>query len=335
MIRRIGRRPIGRTSASMGDRAVNANSAKIAVVGAGSIGIGWALHFAAHGHEVRLFDVDAKQRELVAPRVKERLEALKAHNLLDEDIAKVASRISTHDSLAQALAGANYIQECGPENVDFKESLFLEIESLADPRAVIASSSSAIPSSRFTGKLKHPERALVVHPGNPPYLLLVAELVPHPETSREVIEFVKALLESSGMSAVVVHGEPEGFVFNRLQGAVLREAYALVRDGVISPREIDEIMIQGLGKRWSLIGAFGTSALNVKGGIEAHAERMAASYHRMGLERGQDDPWSDELVAKVAEDMKKKFPVANWEEDVIKRDLALMRLTALMKELGL
>lgn len=312
-----------------------AKTARIAIVGAGSIGIGWALHFAAHGHEVRLFDVDANQLELVGQRVKERLEALRNHHLLEEEISTITARISTHDSLARTIEDADYIQECGPERVEFKESLFLEIEGLADEKAVIASSSSAIPSSRFTTKMKHPERALVVHPGNPPYLLLVAELVPHPGTSKEVIDFVKELLEGSGMSAVVVHGEPEGFVFNRLQGAVLREAYALVRDNVISPREIDEIMIQGLGKRWSLIGAFGTSALNVKGGIEAHAERMAASYHRMGLERGQDDPWSDELVKKVAEDVKKKFPVETWEQDVIKRDLALMKLTALMRELGL
>lgn len=319
----------------MGDLAQNAREARIAIVGAGSIGIGWALHFAAHGHEVRLFDVDANQLTLVESRIKERLEALKAHDLLEEQISTIANRISTWERLAKAVEGADYIQECGPEKVEFKESLFLEIETLASESAVIASSSSAIPASRFTKKMRHPERALVVHPGNPPYLLLVAELVPHQGTSSEVIDFVKRLLEDSGMSAVVVHGEPEGFVFNRLQGAVLREAYALVRDGVISPREIDEIMIQGLGKRWALIGAFGTSALNVKGGIEAHAKRMGASYHRMGVERGQDDPWSDELVARVAEDMKKKFPVENWEADVIKRDLALIKLTALMREMGL
>jgi 3-hydroxyacyl-CoA dehydrogenase len=183
--------------------------------------------------------------------------------------------------------------------------------------------------------MRHPERTLIVHPGNPPYLLLVSELVPHATTSEETVAFVKDLLESTGMSAVLVHGEPEGFVFNRLQGALLREAYCLVRDGVISPRELDEIMIRGLGKRWSLIGAFGTSALNVKGGITAHAARMGDSYRRMGKERGQDDPWDESLVAKVAANISKKFAPENWENDVLQRDLALMKLTAVMKELGL
>lgn len=320
----------------MGSNAIQAGAeARIAVVGAGSIGIGWALHFASHGHEVRLFDVDAAQLASVASRIKERLELLSQHSLITDSIDTIANRISTHGSLAEAVKEADYIQECGPENLEFKRNLFLEIEGSASKSAVIASSSSAIPSSKFTGSLQHPERALVVHPGNPPYLLLVAELVPHSKTSSEVLVFVRELLESTGMSAVIVHGEPEGFVFNRLQGAVLREAYCLVRDGVISPRELDEIMIRGLGKRWSLIGAFGTSALNVQGGITAHAARMGDSYHRMGLERGQDDPWNEELVAKVAEDISKKFPPENWEADVVKRDLALMKLTAVMKELGL
>jgi len=308
---------------------------KIAIVGAGSIGIGWALHFASHGHEVRLFDVDATQRASVDSRVRERLVLLKDHGLISESIETIAERVSTHESLSGAVEGADYIQECGPEKVDFKRELFLEIESSTSDSAVIASSSSAIASSRFTQDMRHPERALIVHPGNPPYLLLVSELVPHAKTSQETLDFVKDLLESTGMSAVIVRGEPEGFVFNRLQGAVLREAYCLVRDGVISPRELDEIMIRGLGKRWSLIGAFGTSALNVKGGITAHAARMGDSYHRMGKERGQDDPWDQELVAKVAEDISRKFDPDHWEQDVLKRDLALMKLTALMKEFGL
>ena len=310
-------------------------TSRIAIVGAGSIGIGWALHFASYGHEVKLFDVDTAQLKSVDARVRERLTPLKEHGLIAEDIDLISSRISTHTVLEDAVAGADYIQECGPENLEFKRDLFLEIESFATTTAVIASSSSAIPASKFTATMMHPERALVVHPGNPPYLLLVAELVPHAGTSSEVISFVKGLLESTGMSAVVVHGEPEGFVFNRLQGAVLREAYCLVRDGVISPRELDEIMIRGLGKRWALIGAFGTSALNVKGGIRAHAARMSDSYHRMGIERGQDDPWTEEMVSRVAEDISKKFPPEDWEHDVMRRDLALMKLTALMKELGL
>jgi L-gulonate 3-dehydrogenase len=307
---------------------------KIAIVGAGSIGAGWAILFASAGKSVALYDPELEQRQNVTTRIGERLTLLSKHGLLQDSVDQVLNRIQVFDDLAAALSGASLIQECGPERVEIKREIFREIEGLADRDAIIASSSSAIKPSDFTHEMKHPERALVIHPGNPPYLILVGEVVPTPRTSESVIARVQQILESSGMSAVVVRNEPQGFVFNRLQGAILREAYCLVRDGVISARDLDEIMIKGLGKRWALIGAFGASTLNVKGGIRAHVARMGESYYKMGLERGQNDPWTPDLVEEVASDMEKKFPVEKWEEDVLERDEALMRLTRLMRELG-
>ena len=307
---------------------------KIAIVGAGSIGIGWSVLFACARHHVSIYDPESAQLESAKNRIGERLTLLKSHGLLDEDVDHVLDRITVFDNLASAVSEATLIQECGPERVEIKREIFREIEKSADVDAVIASSSSAIKPSEFTNEMKHPERALVIHPGNPPYLILVGEIVPTSRTSDAVIARVREILESSGMSAVLVRNEPQGFVFNRLQGAILREAYSLVREGVISPRELDEIMIKGLGKRWALIGAFGASSLNVKGGIRAHVARMGESYYQMGHERGADDRWTPDLVEKVASDMEKKFPVENWEADVLERDKALMKLTRLMKELG-
>ena len=307
---------------------------KIAIVGAGSIGIGWSVLFACARHHVSIYDPESAQLESAKNRIGERLTLLKSHGLLDEDVDHVLDRITVFDNLASAVSEATLIQECGPERVEIKRAIFREIESSADVDAVIASSSSAIKPSEFTNEMKHPERALVIHPGNPPYLILVGEIVPTSRTSDAVIARVREILESSGMSAVLVRNEPQGFVFNRLQGAILREAYSLVREGVISPRELDEIMIKGLGKRWALIGAFGASSLNVKGGIRAHVARMGESYYQMGHERGADDRWTPDLVEKVASDMEKKFPVENWEADVLERDKALMKLTRLMKDLG-
>jgi 3-hydroxyacyl-CoA dehydrogenase len=307
---------------------------KIAIVGAGSIGVGWAILFASAGHEIAIYDPERAQRESAKDRMSERLQLLKTHDLLGDSVDQVLERISITDQLAVAVSQAAMIQECGPERVEMKREIFREIEAASDAEALIASSSSAIKPSDFTDEMKYPERALVIHPGNPPYLILVGEIVPTSKTSDAVIAKACKILESSGMSAVIVRNEPRGFVFNRLQGAILREAYALVREGVISPRELDEIMIKGLGKRWALIGAFGASSLNVKGGIRAHAARMGESYYQMGKERGADDPWTPDLVEKVAQDMEKKYPVENWEEDVLERDEALMKLTRLMRELG-
>ena len=110
------------------------------------------------------------------------------------------------------------------------------------------------------------------------------------------------------MSPVRIRREVEGFVFNRLQGAVLREAYCLVRDGVASAEDIDRVMREGPGRRWSILGPFEVAELNTRGGIDAHARLLGPAYARMGAERGQSDPWTEDLVASVSAAVQKRFP---------------------------
>ena len=130
------------------------------------------------------------------------------------------------------------------------------------------------------------------------------------------------------MSPVRVRREVEGFVFNRLQGAVLREAYCLVRDGVATPQDIDRVMRDGPGRRWAILGPFEVAELNTRGGIDAHAKLLGPAYARMGAERGQDDPWTDDLVATVSAAVQARFPRDAWEDNVDWRDRALMALEA-------
>ena len=138
----------------------------------------------------------------------------------------------------------------------------------------------------------------------------------------------RMILEGVGLSVVVVHEEIEGFVFNRLQGAVLREAYCLVRDGIASVDDIDRIMRDGLGLRWSVIGPFETVDLNTVGGIEAHAARLGPAYARMGAERGQHDPWTPELVAEVARQRREALPLEDWQARGAWRDRQIMAALA-------
>ena len=172
------------------------------------------------------------------------------------------------------------------------------------------------------------ERCLVIHPGNPPYLIRVAEVIPAPFTSDETIKKCERLLEQAGLVPIRVNREVEGFVFNRLQGAMLREAYCLVRDGVASVEDIDRIVRDGLGFRWSVMWPFETVDLNTRGGIKAHAERMGPSYERMGAERGQHDPWTEELVEQVEAERRALLPLDQWEERTAWRDRSLMALLA-------
>ena len=305
---------------------------KFSIIGSGSIGIGWAIVFARAGYSVKVFDIEEAALKNFNTQIKSRLELLGENELLAENPQAVLERIQTTLDLAEAVAEADYIQECGPESVEIKRELFTKLANLAKPEAILASSSSALRPSEFASDVASNERCLVVHPGNPPYLISIAEVVPAEFTSEEAIKTCTDLLTKVGIIPIRVNNEPQGFVFNRLQGAILREAYCLVRDGVISPTDLDLIVTEGLGKRWSIIGPFATSALNVRGGIKAHVARMGKSYFEMGKERGQNDPWDESLVDIVAADIDKKLPDANWEENTKKRDLALMKLNKLFEK---
>ena len=305
---------------------------RVTIIGAGAIGLAWAIVFAQAKYQVSVFDVDESQRSQFKEKVRRRLELLKEHQLLDSDVDVLLNLITIYSRIEEACLDSEFIQECGPESLELKQDLFHNLESIAHVNVIFASSSSAIKPSLISEKMLRPERFLVVHPANPPYLLPVVEIVPSAKTSEIVVEKTTEFLISLNMVPILVYGEPEGFVFNRLQGAVLREAYCLVRDGVISPLDLDKVMTNGLGRRWSVIGPFATSALNVKGGLVAHAKRMADSYFRMGKERGQNDLWSDELVNKVSLSIESKWKNEDWDKNVLRRDIALMELMKNVKE---
>ena len=297
----------------------------VAVIGAGSIGVGWAIVFARAGMSVALHDVDPQRRALAQREVHDTVAELHRQGLLD-DPDGLLDRVRTAADIAEALVGAVHVQECAPEDLDLKRRLFAQLDETVPSDAVLASSSSALAASQFASDLVGRSRCLVAHPANPPYLLPVVEIVPAPFTSLGAVGATRDLLTDARMSVVVLRREIEGFVYNRLQGALLREAYCLVRDGVVEPEDVDTIVYEGLGRRWSVIGPFETAHLNTRGGIEAHARRLGPAYARMGAERGQDDPWNPELVERVARSVHRRFPLDSWGESVAWRDRALMAL---------
>jgi 3-hydroxyacyl-CoA dehydrogenase len=302
--------------------------APIAIVGAGSIGVAFAIVFTRAGHPVRLYDPDAQMRAAAPATLHARATDLTAAGLLDETADALVARLQVTDDLAKAVDGVAMVIECAPERVELKQALFTELDRLAPPEAILASASSALPASRYAGELPGRGRCLVAHPGNPPYLIPVIEIVPAPFTDPAAADRAQALFAAAGMLPIRVGKEVEGFVFNRLQGAILREAYCLVRDGVASVADIDTVVREGLGMRWSLIGPFETVDLNTRGGIASHAQKMGPAYERMGAERGQHDPWTAELVAEVDGQRRAQLPLADWEARVAWRDRALMQLVA-------
>ena len=307
------------------------SSRTVAVIGAGSIGIAWAVVFASAGVAVRLFETDEAVRPAALREVESVLTALSDAGLIAEPVADVLSRVGMRDTLAATVAGADFVQECVIEDIDVKRALFAELDRITPPDVVLASSTSTIMASLFAADVPGRRRCLVVHPANPPYFLRVAEIVPASFTSAEAIESARELLTQVGVTPIVLNREIEGFAFNRLQGAMLREAYCLVRDGILSATDLDTLVREGLGLRWSVIGPFTTSELNTRGGLRRHAEVIGPVYARIGVQRGTDDPWTPETIEQVASEIEQRLPHATWEENVRERDLAMIRLASLLR----
>jgi 3-hydroxyacyl-CoA dehydrogenase len=299
----------------------------VAVIGAGLVGAGWAIVFARAGLEVRIYDVNPQATEWALALITEQLKELKSFALVDDPLA-IAARLRPAAQLADAVKGAAYAQESVLERVDLKRSLMQELEAVAPPDMVIGSSSSGIPASAFTHGLNISSRVLVVHPVNPPYLVPVVELVPSPDTSQATVVFADTLMRGLERSVVHVRKEVQGFVLNRLQSALLREAWALVEDGVASCEDIDKTMRDGLGWRWSFMGPFETIDLNAPGGVADYANRLGPLYQEIAQSRTHEESWSPELIQKVEAERRSVLSQDALASRRAWRDRRLMQLAA-------
>jgi len=271
----------------------------IAIVGAGLVGAGWALVFARAGLAVQIYDANPAIASAAVPLIMGQIADLTAHGLLIEPADAILARLTVCDTLAQAVDGAIYVQESILERTDVKRALMLELEAIATPDLIIGSSTSGIPASVFASGLTITPRVVIAHPVNPPYLVPVVEIVPSPETDPAVVEFTAALMEAVGQSVVHVRKEVDGFVLNRLQAVLLREAWALVEEGVASCEDIDKTVRDGLGWRWSFMGPFETIDLNAVGGVADYAQRLGPLYRGIADSRSHAQEWSPELIANV------------------------------------
>ncbi|MCZ2496361.1 3-hydroxyacyl-CoA dehydrogenase [Xylophilus sp. Kf1] len=300
----------------------------VAVVGAGLVGAGWAVVYARAGLQVRLFDADPAVTRRAMPLIAEQLAGLARHRLITEDPAAVLARITPCDTLAEAVAGVAYVQESVLERVEVKRGLMVALDGLLGPDAVVGSSTSGIPGSAFALGLGISPRVLIVHPVNPPYLVPVVELVPSPETSPHTLALAEALMRAVGQTVVRVRKEVEGFVLNRLQAVLLREAWALVQEGVASCEDIDRTVRDGLGWRWSFMGPFETIDLNAPGGVADYAVRLGPLYQRIAASRTHTQPWDAALIDEVQAQRRTFLPQADLQARRAWRDEKLMAFAA-------
>lgn len=221
--------------------------AAIAIIGGGLMGHGIAQVFARAGHAVRVHDPSAQILATLQQRIRRNLSDL-GQQVSDAD------RVTGHDSLAAAVAGAAVVFEAGPEDLALKQQIFASIEAIALPHAILASNTSVIPITQIMSGLQRGERALGTHWWNPPYLVPLVEVIRTPATSAAAVSEMTALLTAAGKTPVTVEKDVPGFVGNRLQHALWREAIALVQNGVCDARTVDTVVKASFGRRLAVLG---------------------------------------------------------------------------------
>lgn len=304
----------------------------VALVGGGIIGASWALVFARAGFSVRLYARNAATRASLFDRIAASAEAARA---IAPDVAAEAilARITLADSLEAALDGADYVQESLEENLDLKKTVFAELDRLAAPEAVLASSTSSIGASFFAPDLAGRHRCLVAHPLAPPHLIPVVEVVAAPFTSAGAVEKTFALMRAIGQSPVRVNSEQPGFVLNRLQGALITEMIRTIEAGIMTPDDIDTLISDGFGLRWAFLGPLEGVDLNAPGGIADYLTRYGFMFDRLAAERGGKTPVATpEVTATIATAMRAKLPLDAIPDRVAWRDRRMAALRALRRE---
>lgn len=300
---------------------------RIAIVGSGLIGRAWATVFCSHGFDVAMTDPFPEATRNAKAFIGESLEELAGLGLVADSEAALA-RVTIADSLAGALEGATLVQENGPETIEAKRALFAQMDRLAAPDAILASSTSFIVASAFSEGLAGRARCLVAHPVNPPHLVPIVELAPAPWTDPAVVARARDIYVRAGQSPITLKREMPGFVLNRLQAVLLAEAFRMVGTGVCSPQDLDVTIRDGLGLRWSFMGPFETIELNAPGGIPDYCARYGPSLERMSSEVILEDPFGAQNVARIMQEWPDAPSPARVAELSKWRDTRLAQLKA-------
>lgn len=302
------------------------NIRSAAVVGAGIIGSSWALVFARAGLPVRIWSRSEERTSATKNAIAAAARALEGTGLGGD--AHTLQRISFHGTLTETLHGVDFVQESATEDLTLKQELLRQVEEGAHNEAIIGSSTSGLMPSKLSGALARPERFLVVHPLTPPHLLPIIELCKCPDTHESVVASVAEFLKSVGQYPVLLKAEIPGFALNRILGAMLNECFALIRDGIVTPEDIDPLLTEGFGLRWATIGPFAAMDLNAPGGIAEYLRRYGGIFDLVARSRGISPVLDDALIAQVATSMRPVLDTVDVHTRLSRRDRGIAMLRA-------
>ena len=301
----------------------------IGICGAGLIGASWAVGFANHGYNVLVYDANPEivtNFFKVVDQLADDLEIFKK-----VDLKKLKSSIKICDNLEQVCKDSLLIQESIVEDLDEKKNIFFEFEKYTSVDTILASSSSYLLPSKISEKLKNKQRCIVAHPALPPHVVPFVEICPSSETSLEVIEKAKDIYKTAHYVPIVLKKEIEGFVLNRLQGALLNEAVRLHEEGYASIDDIDISLKHALGIRWAFLGPFEIMDLNAPGGIGDSFTRYRKGIKKLAQQQNSVPEYTDEYIKKLESEQRERLKLADREERTKKRN----KLIALVRKLKL
>jgi L-gulonate 3-dehydrogenase len=304
----------------------------VVLVGAGVVGRGWIRVF-AQAAEVRIYDPEQAQVVRALDWLREDLGVDLAENLLHAgERDRILQHVRGENNLAAALADADYVQESSPERLPEKRALFKELDRLAPPGAILASSSSALDISEIARGLPGAARCVIAHPFNPPHLIPVVEMLGGSETAPALLTRACDMLAACGQIPVRLQRYVPGFLGNRLQAALIREALHLVETGVADPLAVDAVIRDGLALRWATIGNFGANHTNADTGIAGYFERYAEPFRTLMKDLDSDPPRFDPGILKsIAEAVEQREGAPDVAALCRKRDIMIKRLNQLKR----
>jgi len=307
---------------------------RVACVGVGTIGHGWATLFAMKGLEVNLYDVEPSKLEWALRRIEANLEFLASRDYIESGtVSRALGKLKSFKSLEEAVRDVEYIQESAYESYSVKRGLFRRIDGVAPRSAIIATSSSGLLMSEIQKATSNPDRCIVVHPWNPPHLIPLVELVPGDMTSEETVKRAYSFMERLGKVPVVLRKEVPGYIGNRLQVAVWREALDLVDRGVASLEDVEKALYAGPGIRWAFMGSNLTLHLGGgEGGLKYLIEHLGGKYSEYWRDMAKWTSIPDSAAEKAVEGIKEMELVKSksFQELIEWRDEKLIALLKLL-----
>ena len=226
---------------------------KIAVIGTGVIGSGWIVRFLAHNKKVIAYDKDIRLKKKIIKEIKRTWPYVR--KIFNKKKIKLKN-FKYVTSIQEALKEADFVQECAPENYKLKTKLMEIIGKYSKPNVIISSSSSGLLPTRIYSKCRNPSRTIIAHPFNPVYMLPGVEIVPGKRTKKNFLKKAYKFYKSISMNPIMIKKELPGYLSDRLQEALWREALHIVNEGYASTKELDRAIEDGPGMRWSLMGTF-------------------------------------------------------------------------------